>query len=291
MPSPKAKRSLNRTLDLTSSVCVASAEAKLKAFLERRELAKASLDDYLRIFRRVAIGAFGGLVLPLPEDAAAVLQQHLDQLHTEGYAPVTIRNHLALMRDYARALGCPGVFDPCVLPVPLKKKLTQTLLPAEVDRLFAHLAKHDPRARGIFELVLLTGLRLSELMSLQYTRPELEAGRVLVKAPNGLPRPVFIGTQASKLLAGYLGPRKGLPRTSKARLALTESLRKAGVALGLPEVTPSRLRMTYAVRNLVAGRDFEFVAKNMGLNQGSTEPRRRLKEVLVDHLARVKHAA
>lgn len=244
----------------------------------------------MRIFHRVAIAAFGGEVLPLPEDVLPKMNAHLARLHEEGYAPVTIRNHLAIMRYFCEAMGEPEALAACKLPVKLKKQLTRTLVEDEVSRVFTYLAKHDPKAKGIFELVLLTGLRLSEIMGLQYTRADLDARRVLVTAPNGQPRPVFLGARACTLLAGYLSPRKRLPRDSRARLQLTESLRKAGLALDIPEVTPSRLRMTYAVRMLLAEHSLDFVAKNMGLNQGTSEACRRLREVLVDHLARVNNA-
>ena len=237
------------------------------------------------------MGAFDGEVYPVPEDAAVKIQAHLHRMREEGYAPVTLRNHLTVTRYYMEAQGCAQLLSQVKLPVRVKKQLTQTLLASEVTALFAALQALAPKSKQAFEILLLTGMRLSELTSLQYTHEDLAARRLLVKSPSGQPRPLFLGAKAAKLLGGFLGPRKRLPRGPKARFLLSGHLRDAALAAGLEPVTVSRLRMTYAVRMLLADHSFEFVAKNLGLSRGSYESRRRLKDILVDHLSRVPHAA
>jgi integrase len=259
----------------------------LKTSLKARKLAPASLADYLRIFNRVAVAAFDGEVLPLPDNAAEQLQQHLYRLEDQGYAPVTLRNHLVVMRYYADALGTPTVFDQVRSPAKVRKQVTQTVLDAEVEAVFKALQALDPAAKTLFELVLLTGMRLGELLGLKYTRDDLKSRRVLVKSASGALRPLFLGTRAAALLGPFLNPRKRLPRGEKGRIRLSTALRQACVDAGVPDVTASRLRMTYAVRMVLAGHDLEFVATNLGLSRGSYEARRRLKDVLVDHLSRV----
>lgn len=266
-----------------------AAEDRLQAFLDRRGIKKNSIKTYLGLWRQVNVHAFDaegpGQSYPFPDDFAERVRKHLDRLHARGLAPASIRNQLVAARYFCAANGEPGLLEAVKPPSRITKQLTKTLLDHEVEALFKALNKLDPKTKTLFEIILLTGLRLSELLELKFTKAELEAQRVLVKSPSGYRRPVFLGTAAVALLKSYISRRK-MPRGNKARQRLTASLRKAGELCGLGGVTPSRIRMTYAIRMLLANHPQDFVTKNLGLDKGSPNSRRRIRQVLVDHMER-----
>lgn len=265
------------------------AEDRLKAYLEARGIKQNSIKTYLGLWRQVSLHAFDpegpGQACLFPEDFAERVRKHLELRALKGLAPASVRNQLVAARYFCEANGAPDLLKQVKHPHKVHKQLTQTLTDAEVEALFKALSRVDTKARALFELILLTGLRLSELLQLRFSKAELEAQRVFVKAPDGRKRPVFLGTAAVALLKSYL-KRRRIPRSAKARQTLTASLRKAGAIAGIDGVTPSRLRMTYAVRMLLAGHPQDFVAKNLGLDRGSPNSKRRIRQVLVDHLER-----
>ena len=255
-----------------------------KAFLAARKISANSSLVYSRLWRQVEDLVFFDGAFPPPEDARERLVKHLNSLVIRGLSPVTVRNHLVVARYYFEATGFPQVTEGLKCPVRVSKKPTPTLLEHESQALLAALERIDTKAKIVFHILLLTGLRLSEFLELKYTKDDLGARRLKVKNPAGKTRHVYIGEKAVELF-GKLGKRRH-PRGEKARLKLTAALRRAAAVAELGEVTPSVLRMTCIVRMLEEGMNPEFVALNAGLDKGSPNSRRRLRQAVVEHLER-----
>jgi integrase len=254
--------------------------------LQRRGVSANSCVEYLQIWRRVASRLFvDERPLPPPENFAHRVSNYLHDLLLENKSGTTIRNHLIACRYFYRANGHETLLDSVRPPLRVRKDLTRAVLDAEVTALFAALEQHAKAAVGPYRVLLLTGMRLSELVDLAFTLDDLRAQRLLVRTATGEKRVVYIGKQAAALLVELRRKRK-LPKGETGRLYLNRCLRETVVRAGLPDVTPSRLRMTYACRMIQAGFDLEFVAKNLGLNPASKESRKRLKEVYLDYLER-----
>lgn len=262
------------------------AEARVRRFLEERGVAPNSVANYISTWHTLMELGFAKEPPDATPEARQKLVQHLQTLVELDYAPATIRNHLAVARYHFEAHGDDGSFLAGIKPPQrIRKKLTSSLLESEVSALFKALEPAGPVAVMVFQLVLMTGMRLSELQNLQFTKDDLRAQRVIVSEPNGGKRPVFIGEAAAELLAKLNKPARRYPRGDSARTKLTRQLREAAAAAGI-EASTSQLRMTYAVRMLLAGHDPEFVSKNLGLDRESLESRRRIREILVDHIKR-----
>lgn len=236
-------------------------------------------------FRRLAWAAYEGNVFPVPERARETLVGFLTGMVEEGFAPITIRNYLATASHYFAAAGAPEVTAGLKPPIRVRKRLTQALLPGETERLLEAFDRKSAHAEVLTRVLLLTGLRLSEFLALGCSDKDLKAQRLAVKMPNGLSRPVYIGAQAARLIRRLYRPRRKFSRGESGRSAYTALLKRAAEKAGVENVTPSRLRMTYAVRMLAAGHDFEFIAKNLGFDLASSESRRRLKDVFTLYLS------
>lgn len=261
-------------------------EAVLCKFLEQRGVNPNSLVEYLQIWRRVAARLFlDDCPLPPPQDLVERVNRYLHDLLLEHKSGTTARNHLVVCRYFYRAHGHPALLDAVRLPVRVRKALTRAVLDHEVTLLFEAMERHAPQAAGVYRVLLLTGMRLSELLELEFTKDDLRAQRLIVRTPTGTKRTLYIGKKAGELLL-QLRRKRRLPKGEYGRQCLNRDLRETAGLCGLANITPSRFRMTYACRMLKAGFDLEFVARNLGLNPASKESRKRLKEVYLDYLER-----
>ncbi len=269
---------------VAANLKASSNEVKMLEYLERRGVKSSSATEYVRIWRRV-----GPKILEVQslEAIPALLETHFQELMAEGASTVTIRNQRTACRYYFKALGFNDLLKNVKLPGKLTKTLTKSLLDHEVEAVLKALAAKNKRAALAFEIILLTGMRLSELIGCRFKESELSARRVLVPTTSGQ-RMVFVGQKAAGLMRKLKNSRRW-PRGESSRVALNKLLKETSDALGLKDVSSSRLRITFAVRMMLADHPIDFVAKNLGLDaKASYESRRRLRRVLVDHTEREK---
>lgn len=258
----------------------------LWAFLQRRGINPNSCVEYLQIWRRVASRLFAEEApLPPPENLINRLERYLHDLLGEAMSGTTVRNHLVACKYFYKAHGHGALIEAVRMPIRVRKALTTAVLDHEMTTLFAAMERHAPKSVGVYQVLLLTGMRLSELVELDFSKDDVRAQRLVVTTPTGTKRALYIGKKAGELLT-QLKRKRRLPRGEYGRQCMNRDLRETASLCGLPSITPSRFRMTYACRMLKAGFDLEFVAKNLGLNPASKESRKRLKEVYLDYLER-----
>lgn len=193
----------------------------------------------------------------------------------------------------ARLLGAPK----------LPRKLPGVLTRDEVDML---LAQPDPsnqrghRDKAMLELLYATGLRVSELVGLQISNINLEAGYVRMVGKGSKERMVPMGTKALEVLKAYLSEARGklLKNKSSSSLflnsrgaALTRQgfwkiIKKYGKKAGIrKETTPHKLRHSFASHLLEGGADLRSVQIMLGHADISTTQiythitRERLKQI------------
>lgn len=193
----------------------------------------------------------------------------------------------------ARLLGAPK----------LPRKLPGVLTRDEVDML---LAQPDPsnqrghRDKAMLELLYATGLRVSELVGLQMSNINLEAGYVRMVGKGSKERMVPMGTKALEVLKTYLSEARGklLKNKSSSSLflnsrgaALTRQgfwkiIKKYGKKAGIrKEITPHKLRHSFASHLLEGGADLRSVQIMLGHADISTTQiythitRERLKQI------------
>ena len=265
---------------------------------------------------------------PLEQVVNGHIRHFLARLHGQGLGPRSLARMLAAWRGFYRwwapRAGMPAnpandvraPKSPRSLPKALSVDQAQALLDAPVLQ-----AGNDPaslRDRAMFELFYSSGLRLSELVNLDFEyvqgREHTSSGwinladrEVNVLGKGGKRRSVPVGAQAIVALNGWIASRHALCRPQAlagdaAALFLGErgrrisprvvQLRLARVAqlAGLPtHVHPHVLRHSFASHVLQSAQDLRAVQEMLGhANISTTQLYTRLD---FQHLARAYDAA
>ncbi len=180
----------------------------------------------------------------------------------------------------------------------VEKRLPQILTLEQVERLLAAPVKHGTpkglRDRAILELLYASGLRVSELVSLDADHLDLDGKTVSCKGRGDKQRMIPVSDRAAEALAEYV--RRGRPvlanRAEETALFVNprgERLTRQGLWLIIKEyvkeaeipvqVTPHTLRHSFAVHLLTGGADLQNVQHLLGhSNITTTQVYSRLAE-------------
>ena len=132
------------------------------------------------------------------------------------------------------------------------------------------------RDRAIFDMLLDSGMRLSELAGIDMKDISKDCGTVKVYGKGGKERQVFLDTEAATSVSAYLIFNRPEPRRED-RLFLTRDgypltairiqkiLEIIGKKAGLQQrLSPHKLRHTYATWSLRNGANLEYVRRTLG---------------------------
>ncbi|HEY8342541.1 MAG TPA: tyrosine recombinase XerC [Calditerricola sp.] len=213
------------------------------------------------------------------------VRAYLAHLHESGYSRRTVARKLSALRAFFRFLHREGhvAHTPLegVATPKLEKRLPVFLDEDEVTRL---LALPDPahplglRDRALLETLYATGMRVSELCSLDVTALDLSVGTVLVYGKGAKERYVLLGSHATEALRRYL--RDGRPKlaapgetrlfvnwrggpisTRSVRRIVAKYVEQAALA---KRVSPHTFRHSFATHLLNAGADLRTVQELLG---------------------------
>ncbi|WP_446831947.1 site-specific tyrosine recombinase XerD [Candidatus Foliamicus sp.] len=204
----------------------------------------------------------------------------------------TISRHLSAARRFYGYLLREGLIDQdpsARIPSPrLGRPLPHSLAESEVEALLDAPSLDDPlgaRDRCMMEVLYATGLRVSELISLNLTQINLSNGVLRVRGKGAKERLVPLGEEAAHWVRDYLSgaraeilgarnsealfpTRRGKPMT---RQAFWQRLRKYGAVAGIREpLSPHRLRHAFATHLLDHGADLRAVQMLLGHSSLST---------------------
>ena len=167
-----------------------------------------------------------------------------------------------------------------VKPPKTRKKRIEILTDGEIERIFASINRDTvlgARNTAIFSLMLDTGLRLTEVVTLKHQDVHLDNRYVKVLGKGDKERIVSFGANCRKALSHYAlhyrleSPEQeagefflcidGHPMGAEGLRSLTERLSKTA---GVPRLHPHLFRHTYATRFLVNGGDSLVLQQNLG---------------------------
>ena len=213
----------------------------------------------------------------------------------EGAGPATLRRKLASVRSFFNFLrlesgvGAENPFS--MLHGPRKARTLPKVLSVDEMRMFlaqpvkmrrsGRLGKRDfLRDRAVFEFLYSTGCRISEAVGLKWADVELDRGTAIVTGKGSKDRLVILGKAAVAALAElrsdmlqesagsvsgespvFISPRGKVlsPRVVERRMKLY--LAEAGLSA---EITPHKLRHSFATHMLDAGADLRGVQEMLG---------------------------
>lgn len=221
-------------------------------------------------------------------------QLYLNRFKDDRDRPLSIKTqnyHLIALRAFLKYLVKQDVKSLAPEKIDLKKvpeRIVDFLTREEVDRLFAAIdleKKTGYRDRAMLETLYSTGLRVSELVSLNRSQVDLKRREFTIRGKGGKPRIVFLSDDAVEWIEKYLTTRTDnweplFVSTGRVRedeeLGLGEKrrltpytvqtvVRNAARYAGLgKKVTPHVIRHSFATELLHNGADIRAVQDMLG---------------------------
>ena len=137
----------------------------------------------------------------------------------EPLSAATIHGHVRTIRAFFSWLSAEGIIDSnpaqALKPPKVPRKVVSTLSDAEINAILSSLhpsSPSDARNQTIFMLLLDTGLRIGELISLKLDNANLDEGLLRVMGKGSKERIVPIGLNAQRALQRYLFRYRPAPR-------------------------------------------------------------------------------
>lgn len=224
------------------------------------------------------------------EELGAVNTEHIESfkqaLKRLRYTPKSISRKINSIKTFFRFLKTLNVVEenPAEAVVhPKYENNAPRILGRMEYRALRDACKDDPRIAAIVELLLQTGMRISEVASLQMQDLDFEALTLSVGELNQPKRKVPLNTPAKKALELYLKYR---PQAVKeATVFLTKTCRpflvrniRAAIdryfrLAGIQEAKVNDLRHTFIVEQLKAGTPLTYVSQLVGHKRVTTTER------------------
>ena len=196
----------------------------------------------------------------------------------------TVNNRVRALRAFFAWLHRQGYTNTHRLqnikPPKVRQKEIEILTDEEIERIFAAANPNTAmgaRNTAIYSLMLDTGLRLSEVVTLKYKDVHLGSRYVKVLGKGDKERIVAFGSNCQRALTHYAHNCRienqdrgadvfflcidGHPMTPDALRSLTERLSKSA---GIPRLHPHLMRHTYATRFLLNGGNVFLLQQNLG---------------------------
>lgn len=272
-------------------------------------LAANSIDAYRLDLNKFTAFCSAKLDGTIPD--AAGIRAYLDSLYEAKMQSRSIARHLTTLRNFYSFLLREGRIesDPTeFIPLPKQwKTIPKYLNSEEVDRLLASADVSTPlgvRDRAMMELLYASGLRVTELCSVELSDLTLDPGILRVTGKGNKQRMVPMGQSAVAAISAYLAEgRAAILKGRASRFLFVTGLgrrmtrqgywkslgihgRQAGIFRGL---TPHVIRHSFATHLLEGGADLRSVQIMLGHSDISTTQiythvaRGRLRQTVEEH--------
>jgi len=228
------------------------------------------------------------------------LSAYLLQLRSRDYAASTVARKTAALKSFCAFLRRHGIMGEGIgmkLSSPKVNKYTpKGISEKEVERLLEQPLSELPdrpesiRDRAMLEVLYATGMRVSELVSLDTDDVDLERGDIKCQGKAGRSRVVPLSGQAVTAVREYLErARAVMLRTQTPSLFVNHRggrLTRQGFWLilksyahraGIDAITPHTLRHSYAIHALTRGEELADLQRKLGhVNISTTQIYRNL---------------
>lgn len=231
----------------------------------------------------------------------STINKHIREIRGKEYAPTSITRKIASLRGWFKWMMVSELInhDPTVgLEQPkLNRYLPKVLTVKEVETILTQNMSYLQRA--MLELLYAAGLRVSELVELNYSNVNIEQGYVRCFGKGSKERLVPIGKQAKLALKRYFASNKNfivndIPKDTPLFLnEKNQRITRGDAYLFIKSlgnvvnknITPHTIRHSFATHMLENGADLRVVQELLGHSDISTTQlythvsKKRLKEV------------
>ncbi|HEU4343554.1 MAG TPA: site-specific tyrosine recombinase XerD [Candidatus Binatia bacterium] len=249
-------------------------------------LARNTIEAYSRDLGHFSEFLIGQAIVSWTEVSPIHLRSYISRLRRGGLSQASIARRVVALRRFYHFLAVEGLVQES--PVPSlrlgtgARKLPHTLSGEDIRLLLGQPNASKAlggRDQAMLELLYATGLRVSELVSLQSQQIDLEGDYLTVKGKGAKVRAVPFGKWAREKLVRYMSqfrPRLLKGRSSSfvfitssgrplTRQAFWKSIRRYARAAGIEKkVTPHILRHSFATHLLEGGADLRSVQSMLG---------------------------
>lgn len=230
-------------------------------------------------------------IMDVRKASAEDLQEYIGSLEEQHFAAATVSRNIASIKAFFHYLESEGILSEDisgVLKAPkIEKKIPEILSMEEVVRLLEQPSGNTPkeiRDKAMLELLYATGIRVSELISLQLTDVNMRTGSIICRDRNK-ERIIPFGKAAKKALTKYLnGTREEMLENKKADALFVNCsgqpmsrqgfwklikyyAKKADIKA---DITPHTLRHSFAAHLVENGADLKSVQEMLGHSDIST---------------------
>jgi integrase/recombinase XerD len=263
-----------------------SIDAFLSMVIVEKGLAWNTVQAYGRDLAKLANYLQSRGISSWREVDATQIRSFISSLHASGLSSRTVARHGVSVRQLLAFLQAERHIKTALLPsfsLPRPpRKLPQILSAEDVRKLLAQPDAAKPlgaRDRAMLEILYASGLRVSELVTLQTAQVNFQGDYLIVKGKGGKTRAVPFGRWARERLTDYLASARRvlLRRRSSAYLFVNRSgkpltrqgfwklIRTHALAAGIEKrVTPHTLRHSFATHLLEGGADLRSVQAMLG---------------------------
>ena len=270
-------------------------DLKIK-YLEYLEIEKnksqKTLENYGRYLDRFFGFAKIKTINQLNEELVRQYRLYLNRLHNtkgEGLKKITQNYHIIALRNFLKYLAKTGVKTVAAERIELGKQEDREVTFLELDELARLINAPDGtsldvlRDKAILSTLFSTGMRVSELCSLNRDSIDLKRGELPIRGKGGKIRMVFLSDETKKLIQEYIDKRpdadealliripKGGTFYKDSDLRLTPRsiqriIKKYSLKAGIvgKSVSPHTLRHSFATDLLRNGADIRSVQAMLG---------------------------